>query len=436
MAPPATNALTAAFTDAALEAEYERESFELSTKRITRFTVTLSAVVFLAYGVHDAVVMPHALLHESWAIRYGVAVPALALVLAAVWSRAYYRLYKPAMFLFVLAINAVVIALGAIAGGEAGALQASWAPLFVVLGPFIVRFDVISEFVYALLTLILYDILTLALDHYTVVVVLSINVAILSMGFVGGLVARHMERQSREMFVQRRTIRAQLEQLDAEKQKSEALLLNVLPAAIAERLKVENRPIADGFQDVSVLFADIVGFTKLSERLTPDELVSRLNELFSAFDDLLDRFKLEKIKTIGDAYMVVGGLNGGKDHALALTELALDMLARIESLAAGHGEDFSVRIGINTGPVVGGVIGKKKFIYDVWGDTVNVASRMESSGMPGSVQVSHETYLRIRTMYEFEDRGEIPIKGKQPMRTWLVKARKKDVMIDRGSLVA
>jgi class 3 adenylate cyclase len=210
----------------------------------------------------------------------------------------------------------------------------------------------------------------------------------------------------------------------------------VLPAPIAERLKLENRPIADGFAEVSVLFADIVGFTRLSSRLSPEALVARLNELFSAFDDLLDRFKLEKIKTIGDAYMVVGGLNGGKDHALALAELALDMLERIEQLSAHYKEDFSVRIGINTGPVVGGVIGKKKFIYDVWGDTVNIASRMESTGTPGAVQVSHETYLRIRNMYEFEDRGEIEVKGKGPMRTWLIKARRKSVKIDRTTLVA
>jgi class 3 adenylate cyclase len=134
--------------------------------------------------------------------------------------------------------------------------------------------------------------------------------------------------------------------------------------------------------------------------------------------------------------MVVGGLNGGKDHALALAELALDMLARIAELGAQYQEDFSVRIGINTGPVVGGVIGKKKFIYDVWGDTVNIASRMESTGSPGAVQVSHETYLRIRSMYVFEDRGEIEVKGKGRMRTWLIKERKKGILVDRDSLVA
>jgi class 3 adenylate cyclase len=324
----------------------------------------------------------------------------------------------------------------AIADGEPAALQTSWGPLFLVLGPFITRFGVVDELAYALVTVLLYNVLTLVLGHADVVVLVSINMAIVSMGLIGVLVARQMERQAREVFLQGRTIQAQMEALDAEKQKSDALLLNVLPAAIAERLKLENRPIADGFQDVSVLFADIVGFTRLSERLTPEALVGRLNQLFSAFDDLLDRFRLEKIKTIGDAYMVVGGLNGGNDHALALAELALDMLARIAELSVQFNEDFSVRIGINTGPVVGGVIGKKKFIYDVWGDTVNIASRMESTGSPGAVQVSHETYLRIQHLYVFEDRGEIEVKGKGRMRTWLIKERRGDVLVDRNSIVA
>jgi class 3 adenylate cyclase len=434
-APP-THPFTATFVDRALEADYAREGFERATRPITRFTVTLSAAVFLSYGIHDAFIMPGALLHEAWAIRYGLSVPMFAVVLPLMWTRSYARWHRPAMLFFAFTISAVVLSLGAITRGEAAALQTSWAPLFVVLGPFIARFNVVYQLAYAILTVLLYNALTLALGHDSLVVPVSINMAIVSMGLIGVLVARQMERQAREVFLQGRTIQAQMEALDAEKQKSDALLLNVLPAAIAERLKLENRPIADGFQDVSVLFADIVGFTRLSARLSPEELVGRLNQLFSAFDDLLDRFRLEKIKTIGDAYMVVGGLNGGKDHALALTELALDMLARIAELSVKFNEDFSVRIGINTGPVVGGVIGKKKFIYDVWGDTVNIASRMESTGSPGAVHVSHATYLRIQHAYVFEDRGEIEVKGKGLMRTWLIKERRADVRVDRESLVA
>jgi class 3 adenylate cyclase len=432
---PRVRRLAGTFVDPALEAEFARDSSR-TIQVFRRFTVTLSAVIFLGYGVHDYVVMPPALVHEAWGLRYALALPMLALVLPLVWTGAWPRLHDPAMLLFGLTLNAVVLALGARVGGEVGALQTSYAPLIVVLGPFIVRMNVAYEIAFALLTVALYDGIAFAIGHPSVVESFSINMALASMGFMGALVARQMEGQAREGFVQRRIIREQLAALDAEKRRSDALLLNVLPAAIAERLKAENRPIADGFQDVSVLFADIVGFTALSERLTPQDLVERLNELFSAFDDLLDRLRLEKIKTIGDAYMVVGGLNGGKDHALALAELALDMLVRIRELAVRHGEDFSVRIGIHTGPVVGGVIGKKKFIYDVWGDTVNVASRMESSGVPGAVQISHATYTRIRTMYVFEDRGEIAVKGKAPMRAWLIVDRRKDVHVDRSSLIA
>jgi class 3 adenylate cyclase len=427
--------LTGGFVDRALEAEFVTESFALTIQPFTRYAVGLATVVFLSYGLHDYFVMPAALHREAWVIRYSLALPMLAVVLPLLWTRSPSR-HRGAMLLFGLTINAVVLLLGDIVGGEVGALQTSYAPLVLVLGPFIVRHDVTCEIAFALLTLVLYNVIALALGHPSLVAFISINMAIVSMGLMGTLVARQMEGQAREAFLQRRTIRDQLLALDAEKKKSEALLLNVLPAAIAERLKSENRPIADGFQDVSVLFADIVGFTQLSERLTPQELVERLNELFSAFDDLLDRLRLEKIKTIGDAYMVVGGLNGGKDHALALAELALDMLARIRELSDSHGDNLSVRIGINSGPVVGGVIGKKKFIYDVWGDTVNVASRMESTGIPGAVQISHETYLRLRHMYVFEDRGFIDVKGKRPMRAWLIKERRTDVQIDRSSLVA
>ena len=199
----------------------------------------------------------------------------------------------------------------------------------------------------------------------------------------------------------------------AEKARAEELLLNVLPASIAERLKRGQRPIADGFPRVSVLFADIVGFTKMSERVTPVELVDRLNRMFSSFDDLADKLKLEKIKTIGDAYMVAGGLHSHEyDHAQTIAEMALAMQRRALEFSREFGEELSIRIGIHTGPVVAGVIGKRKFIYDVWGDTVNTASRMESHGEPGTVHVTEETRQLLKDMYVLTPRGEITVKGK------------------------
>lgn len=212
-----------------------------------------------------------------------------------------------------------------------------------------------------------------------------------------------------------------LKQLEIEQAKSESLLLNILPKTIADRLKEETTTIADQFTDVTVLFADIVGFTNLSSRISPRELVTLLNEIFSDFDRLADLHGLEKIKTIGDAYMLVGGLPEPKaDCAKDVAEMALDMQQAIAQFNLNHQENINIRIGINTGSVVAGVIGQKKFIYDLWGDAVNIASRMESHGLPGSIQVSEETYQLLQFSYQFEERGSIMIKGKGEMKTYFL----------------
>jgi adenylate cyclase len=218
---------------------------------------------------------------------------------------------------------------------------------------------------------------------------------------------------------------AYFKQLQAEQEKSERLLLNILPKPIAERLKQGWNTIADSFSEVTVLFADIVDFTRLSVKVSPTDLVNLLNQIFSTFDQMAEKHGLEKIKTIGDAYMVVGGLPTPRiDHAQAIAEMALDMQASIAKFNEGRPEKFSIRIGINTGPVVAGVIGTHKFTYDLWGDTVNIASRMESQGVVGGIQVTEETYERLREYYEFEERGFIDVKGKGEMRTYLLVSRK------------
>ena len=173
------------------------------------------------------------------------------------------------------------------------------------------------------------------------------------------------------------------------------------------------------------MFADIVGFTELSAQIPPIELVEILNVIFSEFDQLTEEHGLEKIKTIGDAYMVVGGLPGPKpNHAEAIAAMALDMQNTISDFCTETGKALSIRIGINTGPVIAGIIGTKKFIYDLWGDTVNIASRMESHGIPGSIQVTEMTYNRLRKYYLFEERGMVPVKGKGPMNCYLLKGKR------------
>ena len=213
--------------------------------------------------------------------------------------------------------------------------------------------------------------------------------------------------------------------LELERQKSEKLLLNILPASIAQRLKDDNSVIADHFASATVMFSDIVGFTAMSENVTPTELVNRLNRIFSAFDDLAEKHGLEKIKTIGDAYMVAGGFPELRDgHVKDVSAMALDMLKAVEECNLEAGQPVSIRIGIHTGPAVAGVIGVKKFVYDVWGDTVNTASRMESSGLPGRIQLSEQAAALLDDDFVIEERGTLEVKGKGSMKTyWLLGRR-------------
>ena len=210
----------------------------------------------------------------------------------------------------------------------------------------------------------------------------------------------------------------------AEQERSERLLLNVLPAPIADRLKRGEEVIADDFTEVTVLFADLVDFTARSRDTTPERVVQILDDLFSALDTLAERYRLEKIKTIGDAYMVVGGLPEPRpDHAQAVADMALDVRAEVARHTDPTGEPLAVRIGIDTGPVVAGVIGRRKFSYDLWGDTVNTASRMESDGVPGCIQVTERAYRRLQDGYRLQRRGPIQVKGKGEMTTWFLVGR-------------
>ncbi|MEX0626178.1 MAG: adenylate/guanylate cyclase domain-containing protein, partial [Chloroflexota bacterium] len=217
------------------------------------------------------------------------------------------------------------------------------------------------------------------------------------------------------------TAARQIERLARE---NERLLLNILPASIAERLRGGETVIADRFDELTVLFADCVGFTEMSSRLPPAELVDKLNQVFSAFDSLADQHGLEKIKTIGDAYMVAGGLLPGGDHPERVAAMGLEMLNEVARLRASSFPGLEVRIGMHVGPAVAGVIGLKKFIYDVWGDTVNVASRMETLGEPGRIQVAESTYRRLRHAFKFEPRGTIEVKGLGPTATYYVIGRR------------
>jgi class 3 adenylate cyclase len=214
--------------------------------------------------------------------------------------------------------------------------------------------------------------------------------------------------------------------LQAEQERSERLLLNILPGPVAERLKMEDGTIADGFADVTVMFADIVNFTTLAEGLSPSQIFAMLNKVFSSFDALAEKHGLEKIKTIGDAYMVAGGLNDEAtiNYSEALANMALEMRALLAKDLVINDHRLEIRMGIGTGPVVAGVVGKKKFIYDLWGDTVNIASRITAESVPGSIQVDVTTYRRLRNKFEFDPPRTIYLKGKGDTTVYALKGRK------------
>jgi len=232
---------------------------------------------------------------------------------------------------------------------------------------------------------------------------------------IASLASYLIERRDRFAFLATRL-------LAEERARSERLLLNVLPQPIADQLKDGAARIADHFDQATVLFADIVGFTALTEELPAADVVTALDDIFSTFDDLAERLGLEKIKTIGDAYMVVGGVPTPRtDHATAVAQMALAMQRAVEGRRLGRGA-LSIRIGIHSGPVVAGVIGKRKFLYDLWGDTVNTASRLEAHGLPGEIQVSAATRALLEGRFELVPRGTIPLKGKGEVETWLLRA--------------
>jgi class 3 adenylate cyclase len=212
-----------------------------------------------------------------------------------------------------------------------------------------------------------------------------------------------------------------------EQRRAETLLLNILPRSIAEILKTESRTIADRFDAATVLFADVVDFTPLSARLAPEDVVGILDRLFSHFDTLADVHGLEKIKTIGDCYMVAAGVPEARsDHAQAIALLALEMRDSVVRHDVLGGQPVELRIGINSGPVVAGVIGRKRFIYDLWGDAVNIASRMESHGTAGRIQVTEATFDLLRDQFVLEPRGTVPVKGRGDMKTWYLVDRRPD----------
>jgi class 3 adenylate cyclase len=400
---------TLAFRDPEVERAY-LDHHAAATRGDYRHVVALSGILWILFGIWDWVVLPD---HREtlWKMRYAVTP---AHVLAYAFSYAPFHVFRRHWQEVSVALN-LVGGLGVVAMQIAVPEVTPYAYFGVCVINLVahtlgrIRFFAASLSCLAIVAA--YVVVVAIQGADTRHMVNSLTWLVLA-NAIGMFSSYTVETYRRRDFAQSRA-------LEREKQKSELLLLNILPEPIAERLKNDAGSIAEGFEHVSVLFADIVGFTQLTQRMPPRQLVALLNDVFSEFDEAAERLGLEKIKTIGDAYMVVGGLPTPRaDHAHAIADMALEMNA----IVGRHG--LEMRIGINSGPVVAGVIGKRKYIYDLWGDTVNVASRMEALGVAGGIQVTTATRALLEDAYLLEERGTVDVKGKGAMPVHLLKARR------------
>ncbi len=414
------------FPDEVIETQFRKE-YLANTVSTTRLALLLGLILYSLFGILDIYAIPVSK-DVVWVIRYVIVAPVILLVLAASYVRSLKK-YMQAFMCVVAAISGLgIVAMISIT------TEAEFGNRFYFTGLIL-----ISMWAYSLLRLrfwyaVLANVLIMAgyefasiemkklLESETGIVIFTMhNFFFLGANVIGMFGSYYLERYTRRDFLQKYTIQAQRDRADK-------LLYNVLPKQIAERLKESDETIAEEFTSATVLFADIVNFTPISARFGPLEVVEMLNELFSHFDELVDKYGVEKIQVAGDGYMVAAGVPTPRpDHAKVLARLALDMLdyvKREEFLGGKH--PIEIRIGLNSGPLIAGVIGRKKYFYALWGDMVNTASRMESHGESGKIQITRDTYELVRDEFECEYIGEIEVKGKGQMEAWHLLARKED----------
>jgi adenylate cyclase len=414
------NPITLQFLDPRLERDFQAEMAAVNGPQ-----ARVGAVIAAGLWFIGALLIPVAIEIDRGLVALicgGMVVANLAGVVASRWAPTLDRQQAIGLTLNGLAGLAV---LALIEGSGMSDRYAAPALLLIAIFAFVV---IRLRFVFALVAAGTY------LAGFVVVLVTrptggsALDVFLVAAAILVGLGATYLlERGARDVFAQRRLIESQAAELAVAHATSERLLLNVLPESVAERLKGGETTIADGYDDATVLFADLVGFTPLAASLSPAETVGLLDRLFSAFDQLAERHGLEKIKTIGDAYMVVGGLPvAGADHPDRAVAMGLDMLDAVRDLAAEVGHPLDLRIGVHTGPLVAGVIGTIKFSYDLWGDTVNIASRLESHGIPGAIQVSEATWSRVKGTVEARPRGPVVLKGRGSVDAFVIERRSAD----------
>ena len=412
------------FNDRSLEAAFRAEQYRHNLGNI-RFAFLAGIALWVSWGL---LLRPHmlALSDQSLdaAIRFGVFIPMLLVGFGLTFTRFFARAWE--WVSVTIAVATILIWVFYIS--QVLTLPAEYGYVGVIL---------ITAFTYTLLRLrfVLVVLITVigiaAYLPYAFTARYIVDVSrvlatlyLVSFGTLGGLAAYRMERFTRQLFLRER-------QLDQERLRSDGLLLNILPRAIVEQLKTSSGGrVAEAFDEVSVVFADAVGSTEQAARCTPEEFADALDALFRRFDEIADRHGLEKIKTIGDAYMAVAGAPVPvADHAAAAVAAALDFLTQAGEVRWPSGDQVVVRVGVASGPAVAGVIGHRKFAYDLWGDTVNLASRLEEYGVPGHVLVSESTAMRLADRYEFAPAEILDVRGKGPTPVRILMGRRSDVPV-------
>jgi adenylate cyclase len=420
------------FPDGVIETQF-RQDYHANTVSTTRLALVLGLILYSLFGILDIYAIPFSK-DMVWIIRYGIVAPVIIAALVASYVKSLKK-YTQIFMCIVVAISGLgIVAMISIT------TEAEFGNRFYFTGLILISMWGYSlsrlRFWYAVLANVIimigYEFASIEmkrlLESETGIVIFTMhNFFFLGANVIGMFASYYLERYTRRDFLQKYTIQAQRDRADK-------LLYNVLPEQIAERLKESSETIAEEFSSATVLFADIVNFTPISARFGPLEVVEMLNELFSRFDELVEKYGVEKIQVAGDGYMVAAGVPTPRpDHAIVMAQLALDMLDCVRTgnfLGGKH--PIEIRIGLNSGSLIAGVIGRKKYFYALWGDMVNTASRMESHGESGKIQITRATYELVRDEFECEYIGEIPVKGKGKLEAWHLLAKKVDKQEERS----
>jgi class 3 adenylate cyclase len=411
-APPELRPVSLRFVDADLERRFQDQYLRDNLLYI-RAAHVLAMAVWAAFWLYNGI---------NLVVHYGFAIPVLVVSLALTYTRSYVRFWQPALVTVMVANSAESWMHHILSGHPPEWESVAGLMLILAFTYMFLRLQYLYAAMAAAIIIGYYNIGIILFPHEEGIGLLASDFHLVAFAVVGTAAAYALERFARLLFIRER-------ELDRERERGDRLLRNILPDAIIDTLKsrevgLDPRYIAQGYGEVTVLFADLVGFTGQAARAAPADLVAALDEMFSRFDELADRFGLEKIKTVGDAYMAVAGLPQPRfDHVQAAAEMALAARQCIAGLRWPGGELMSVRIGIASGPVVAGVIGRRKFAYDIWGDTVNTASRLESHAAPGSIQVSELVYERLAAHYRFSEPRVVDLKGKGPTKARLLLER-------------